>query len=428
MNCIAIKRILPFLTLAACAGCSAPATEAISAGDTMAYSVRYQLTPIPDRNAIDVSMHVRQGRYLLREVRFERGPLVGNIRVDGESIDAVDEISWRPAESGGTLQWTVELAHERNGAGYDAWLGSDWGVFRAEDIIPRAATRAVRGAYSKTSMQFDLPTRWSVVTAYPEENEVFKIEKPQRSFDQPDGWIAIGRLGVRRETIAGMRVAVAGPVGHSIRRMETIALLNWTMPELSRVLTELPPRLTIISAGSPMWRGGLSAPYSLYLHAERRLISENATSPLLHEVMHSILRISAIDGYDWLVEGIAEYYSLELLRRSGTISEERFQKAMAFQAEWSASASELCRSASTGASTALAVTIMAALDAEVREQSNGNASMDDVLRELQKADKPIALADLKDAVEDLGGAKSATLQLDKLPGCRSIDANDQEAT
>ena len=40
--------------------------------------------------------------------------------------------------------------------------------------------------------------------------------------------------------------------------------------------------------------------------------------PLLHEVMHAMLGIHATSGDDWIVEGLAEFYSLELLRLSGT--------------------------------------------------------------------------------------------------------------
>src|SRR5690606_21947056 len=134
----------------------------------------------------------------------------------------------------------------------------------------------------------------------------------------PTGWIVLGHLGVRYDTISGIRTKVAGPVNQGVRRMDMLALLRWTLPELLRILPDFPHRLTIVSAGDPMWRGALSAPQSLYLHAERPLISENGTSTLLHEVVHVGLGVGAGHGADWVVEGLAEYYSLEMLRRSGT--------------------------------------------------------------------------------------------------------------
>jgi hypothetical protein len=239
--------------------------------------------------------------------------------------------------------------------------------------------------------------------------------------------MAAGRLGVRRETIAGIRVAVAGPTGHSLRRMDILALLNWNLPELVRILPEPPQRLTIISAADPMWRGGLSAPHSLYLHADRPLISENATSTLLHEVMHSTLRLTAKDGYDWVVEGVAEFYSLELLRRSGTISESRFAAALADQKSWSESADKLCRHASKAETTALAVITMAALNAEIRERSGGSASLDDLVRALSQSEDAIDLDLLQSIAAKLQGDKSDVLDIDRLPGCRSIESDSQES-
>ena len=242
----------------------------------------------------------------------------------------------------------------------DMMPGLEWsgGLFRAEDVIPRGATRTLKNARSETWLTLRLPKGWSAVTQYFSANGQTRIENPERRFDQPSGWMVMGDLGVRRETIAGIRVAVAGPTGNSVRRMDTLALLNWTLPELGRLLPDLPARLTIVRAGGPMWRGGLSAPQSLFLHADRPLISENATSTLLHEVMHMSLSLDAEIGYDWIVEGLAEYYSLQLLQRSGTISDSRYDHAKADIADWAKSASSLCQPTSTGATTAFAVGVL----------------------------------------------------------------------
>ena len=173
-----------------------------------------------------------------------------------------------------------------------------------------------------------------------------------------------------------------------------------------------------------MWRGGLSAPRSLYVHADRPLISENATSTLLHEVMHLSLALSAGDGYDWIVEGLAEYYSLELLNRSGSISDSRYALARADLADWATRATTLCRQSSTGATTALAVGILSALDREIRDLSDGNASLDDLVRELTALGPEIGLADLTDIAERIAGTKPDVLHIDNLPGCRNITTNN----
>ena len=171
-----------------------------------------------------------------------------------------------------------------------------------------------------------------------------------------------------------------------------------------------------------MWRGGLSAPQSMFLHADRPLISENATSTLLHELLHITLGMSARNGYDWIVEGLAEYYSLELLHRSSTISRARYDQARAQLADWATTAESLCGRSSTGATTALAVTVFGALDEEMRKVSAGASDLDDVARALWNVDAAVDLASLRTVAEEIAGAKLDTLHIGRLPGCRTIGA------
>lgn len=427
MNQIPKITTLLIVILVATVSCTAPATDSLVGSGSLAYKVIYSVVPNPSTETLDVSMRVAQPRSLLRELNFANGPQFSNIQGDGELQVGAERIVWRPPDAGGTLRWTVRVAHRRNGDGYDALLSQEWGLMRAEDIVPRAATRAVRGAYSETVLKFDLPQQWTVVTPYARKNGQFEIRKDRRRFVQPDGWIVMGQLGTRRETIAGIKVAVTGPVDQGMRRQDILALLNWTLPELQRLLPQLPERLTIFGAGDPMWRGALSAPQSLYVHAERPLISENGTSTILHEVMHSALRMSSKEGYDWIVEGLAEYYSLELLRRSGSISRSRYDTAMQDQKRWSLSAKKLCRRSSTGATTALAVVTFAAVDTEIRRATGGVASLDDVLGPLQQTEHSIDLKLLTEVAEDISGEKLDALDITGLSGCRSIATDSREA-
>ncbi|MDX1499521.1 MAG: hypothetical protein R3176_06475 [Woeseiaceae bacterium] len=434
MNCISARRIdrrrgrtrfhpsAPGLLLLAFTLQGPAASET---AESLHYAALYTVTPVPAEGRVDVQFEVRQQDALLRELRFEPGPRVSAIRATRGELESRDgQLTWHVPRSGGTLTWQVAVPHRRNGAGYDAWLGADWGLFRAEDIIPRAATTTLRGAVSRTEMQFRLPRRWSVETQYFDDDGIFRITKPERRFDQPSGWIVMGRIGVRRETIAGIRVAVAGPVGHSVRRMDILALLNWTLPELARLLPELPERLTVVSAGDPMWRGGLSAPRSIYLHADRPLISENATSTLLHEIMHLALGLDSAAGGDWIIEGLAEYYSLELLRRSGSITRDRYLAAREDLARWAEEAKVLCTDSASGATTALAVVVLAALDAELRRATSGKATLDNVTRALRQAGDDVDLARLSAAASAITGAKPDALHGKQLPGCRTMAADD----
>ena len=131
--------------------------------------------------------------------------------------------------------------------------------------------------------------------------------------------------------------------------MDILAFLAWNLPEAARLFPSFPSRLTVVSANEPMWRGGLSAPSSLFIQASLPLLSENGTSTLLHELMHIGIGNSAGHNADWIVEGMAEYYSLKLLYRSGTISKRRFEKSLAALEKWGREAADLCVGKASGA-------------------------------------------------------------------------------
>jgi hypothetical protein len=403
------------------------AAESQGADDALRYDVDYRVSVDPTSEIFDIELRLGQSKNLLREVTmkpdFER---LSNFVGDGDIEIDDQQVRWKPPASGGSLRWRVRINHLRNESGYDAWLGPQWGLFRAEDLIPRASTRTLKGAKSRTRLNFELPRNWNVATQYYGQNDRFAINNADRQFDEPSGWIVVGQIGVRRDTIAGIRVAVAGPVDNSLRRLDTLAMLNWTLPELARLLGHLPSRLTVFSAGQPMWRGGLSAPQSLFVHVDRPLISENATSTLLHEVMHVAMGVVAAPGYDWIVEGMAEYYSLELLGRSGTISANRYRKAREEQALWAKDADSVCTQSSTGATTARAVTIFAELDQELRNTTNGKVNLDDVAREISVLREPVDLTVLVNIATRLTFNKPDTLRIENLPGCRNIAPDNRQ--
>lgn len=430
MNCIStFNQFLRRWTLPILAGmvaaCGIPASESADRANTREYSLHYTLSPDPRTSTVLVSLRLRQPFDLVRQISFPINSDISDVGGDGDLRVRNGRAEWIPPSDGGTLEWRVVVHNPRGKDTFDALLTAQWGLFRAEDVIPRARTRTLKGALSRTTLAFDLPAGWSVITEYPARELPIVVDRKHRRFDEPAGWIAMGDLGVRRERIAGTRVAIAAPQGHDVRRMDMLALLNWTLPELDAVLPDTLPRLTIVSAGPPMWRGGLSAPASFFLHASRPLISENGTSSLLHEVMHTALGIRPRPGHDWIVEGLAEYYSIELLRRGRAITARRAATAFERQAAWADQADTLCGAHSTGASTALAVTLFSDLNKELVASSNGESSLDDLLPAL--ANKTVDLATLIAAVEDLIGATPDALHSNNLPGCRTIETNNQES-
>jgi hypothetical protein len=289
-------------------------------------------------------------------------------------------------------------------------MRDDWAIFRGDDLFPPARTDQHDDAEADATLHVSLPAGWSFVAPYAETSDnVFEIEHAHRSFDRPTGWMTAGRLGVRRERIAGVRVIVAGPLNQGVRRMDILAHLHWNLPRVRRVTPDMPERVLIVSANDPMWRGGLSGPNSLFVHADRPLISENGTSPLMHEIMHVTTRLESQPGGDWIVEGIAEYYSLKVMWRSGTISERRYRRAFEALEKRGQEAERLDVETSRGPVTARAVGIMRALDREIYAKTDRQKSLDDVVEQLVALRQKASLPLLRQTVVEVMGAPPNSL-------------------
>jgi predicted metalloprotease with PDZ domain len=182
----------------------------------------------------------------------------------------------------------------------------------------------------------------------------------------------------------------------------------------------------IVSAGDPMWRGGLSGPASMFLHSDRPLISENRTSTLLHELAHIALGIRGDEESDWIVEGFAELYSLEALRRSGGISEQRYKQALKHQSQWAKRSPTLFGLHSNGPTTARAVLALRAADAEIRSVTAGKANLDDVARKLASERGTVSLVRLQKAAQEVAGRPLRSLERDQLskPAAAPTPARD----
>lgn len=414
------RQLLAFTATIAALSCSLPSAQSAETdrGNSRIYQIEYIVTPDVEAGGAWIEMKLNQSAHLLREVNM-RAPSekISAAGGDGEISLADERLIWNPPPGGGSLRWFALIDNQRDRGSFDAHISADWAIFRAEDVIPQAATRTLRGASSETTLSFDLPSGWSSLTEYFGRNHSYTIRNTNRRFDRPAGWIILGDIGVRYDRIAGLRVNVAAPTNHGMRRNDILALLNWTLPEVLRMFPDFPKRLTVIGAGDPMWRGGLSGPRSLFIHADRPMISENATSTLLHEIMHIALGNGADEGMDWIVEGLAEYYSLAILRRSGTISAGRYAAAMRKQSEWGSSVKHLCDSRSSGAITARAVTILADLDSEIRALSDSQKSLDDVVSALAVSEQAITLGEFATIVRQIAGADPDALSASNLPGC-----------
>lgn len=392
-----------------------PAKEKTSESDPLSYTLNYQLAFQPNEDTATIRIAIDQGR-LLRSMEFTNLPKrYSNIKANGDLSVTAEKVTWKLPDDSAWLTMTVKVSHAKRPDVYDARMTKDWAIFRGDDIFPSAVTENVPGAYAVATLEVTLPDGWrSIETGWArQKGNTFRIDNPDRLYDRPVGWMIAGDLGTRRSKIGKTTLAVSAPKGAALQRMEVLTFLNFVWPEVRKAFGEVPKKLLIVGMGDPMWRGGLSAPNSLFLHAERPLVSENGTSPLIHELTHMVTRISADKGKhgndDWIVEGLAEYYSFELLYRAGGMTKGRRKAIIGKLRKWSGEVKNLRAQASTGPVTAGAVVLLDELDRELRRRSKGKASIDDVTRDLMKLRK-VSLADLKASVEALIGADVAALR------------------
>jgi hypothetical protein len=382
------------------------------------YALRYDLTLLPAENRAEVSLTL-DGRIKgnLDWMRFRIDPARHTQVVGDGTIEAEGEfVKWTPPQSGGQLSFHVPVNHERPNGRFDALMTDEWAIFRGDDLFPPAETQDRENSEADATLHVHLPERWSFVSAYPTVDEdAYEIEHAHRRFDRPTGWMAAGRLGVRRDRVAGVNVVVAGPLGQGVQRLDIMALMNWNLPRVRRLVPDhMPKRLAIVSAGDPMWRGGLSGPSSLFIHADRPLLSENGSSTLVHELIHVATRIEGEKGADWIVEGMAEYYSLKILWRSGTLTDRRYRQTFENLAEWAKESGPLDSELSRGPTTARAVGIMRALDHEIYKKTDHEKSYDDVVRLLTQRRQKVNIERFRDAVEEVMGKPAETLADDRL--------------
>jgi hypothetical protein len=392
------------------------AASLLTAGPAMTatpryYEVTYKAHFRPDTGVVDMEIAL-SGERLPSRIVLTVDPRRHKKFTSTDPLQTEpSHVTWQPQGHMSKLHYQFVVDYERSPQHYDSRMTADWAIFRAEKMVPRANVTARKSLQSRATLEFELPQGWTVATPYGSVGELhYTFDDPSRRFDQPEGWMLAGKLGSRNEKIGNVRVVVAAPAGDSVRRQDMLAFLKFTLPRLQETFPQMPPRLLIVSAGDPMWRGGLSGPSSMFLHSDRPLISENRTSTLLHEIGHIALGIRGDEESDWIVEGLAEHYSLETLRRSGGISEQRYKQAVKHLSHWAQRSATLFGPHSNGPTTARAVIVLRAVDAEIRSATAGKASLDDVARKLASEGGTVSLARLQKTAQAVAGRPLHSLE------------------
>jgi predicted metalloprotease with PDZ domain len=124
--------------------------------------------------------------------------------------------------------------------------------------------------------------------------------------------------------------------------------------------------------------------------------------------MHTVMGAQSAAGADWVVEGLAELYSLELLVRSKTMSRRRYAKALRGMEERSRGVSSLAGDDSSGARTARAVVVLHEVDGEIEAATDGESSLDEVVKRLSVERGTISTERFRRIAEEVAGRPLST--------------------
>lgn len=346
----------------------------------------YHVRLLPQSDQAEVRLTLAQGS-AVRSLDFDLGDgsHYSDFKADGQwqlTPGAPARGVWHPATDKASLTYRVHVSHTRKNGSFDTRMTPNWALLRGEDLVPPARLDQQDGIELVSRLEFELPGGWkSVETAWPRIGKnKFRIDNVSRLFDRPTGWMLAGNLGSRRTRLGETEVTVASPQGQGMRRMDVLTLLTFVWPQVQAVYPRHPVKLLIVGANDPMWRGSLAAHESIYLNTRLPLVSESGSSALVRELAQLFGRINDKQRSEWISEGFAEYYAIELMRRAGGMSDERYQSLQGRLTKAGQKVTTLRGEQVSPAQIAKAVILLQELDREIRLKTRNKRSLDDVLR------------------------------------------------
>ncbi|VVN47372.1 hypothetical protein PS662_06001 [Pseudomonas fluorescens] len=346
----------------------------------------YHVRLLPPSDQAEVRLTLAQGS-VVRSLDFDLGDgsHYSDFKADGQWQLMPGKQArgvWRPAADKASLTYRVRISHGRKSGSFDTRMTPTWALMRGDDLVPPARLDQQDGIELVSRLEFELPNGWkSVETAWPRIGKnKFRIDNVSRLFDRPTGWMLAGHLGSRRTRMGETEVTVASPRGQGMRRMDVLTLLTFVWPQVQAVFPRHPAKLLIVGANDPMWRGSLAARESIYLNTRLPLVSENGSSALVRELAQVFGRVNDRQRSDWISEGLAEYYAIELVRRAGGMSDERYESLHKKLVKDSQAVTSLRGEQVNPRQISRAVLLLQELDREIRLKTRNKRSLDDVMR------------------------------------------------
>lgn len=350
---------------------------------------------------------VRSFRLRFPAERFEAFEATGKLQPSDEGL------VWTPGKPYAHLSYRVQVKHVRGQQlRFDSYAENTWAVTRAQDLFPRIDIDCGAGLKeppkSRARLIFRLPRGWrSAAALTPLGTDTYQLSEAGKILDRPRGWFALGKLELHRQEIGRTMVELARVPGAKPSAQEIFLFLDQTLPGLKKLLYAGDGRLLVVNAPDPMWHGGISGEQSFFMHAGRPLRTPDKTSPYLHELFHILQPFRPAKDADWIQEGLAEYYSLELQRRAGLIDAAAFSRALGYFERYGLWNADLTRQQDNAATNNSAPLVMYALDQRIQRASAGKKRLDDVVAVLAQEGGEVSTARFFQIVHQVSGKRFA---------------------
>ncbi len=323
------------------------------------------------------------------------------------------EIIWSPSGPYAELRYVAHVDHRRAvDKGYDSYAGDGWILARTTAFFPRCAALFRRDVEphpeARARLVLRLPTGWDSVTVFPSDGpNRYIVETPHSHFDHPRGWMLLGHLKRVDTNIGETALTIARAPGVTHKVDGALALISKALPVVRALFDRPLPRLVVVLGPDPMWRGGLSGEESFYMHGERPLRSRDQTSPYLHELFHVAAPFRPAADAHWVTEGLAEYYSIDIPRRLGLLSAERYRRALELFARHGVWGEDFTRSTTPALRNNSAPLVMYALDRRIREVTGDQRGLDAVVTTLAREGGPVSTGRFLGTIRRVAGKNFA---------------------
>jgi hypothetical protein len=388
-----------------------PASSRGAAGKAT-FSIDYAVTISEQQPGVARVRWELSGIEEIRELRL-RFPAnrLDDFRATGTLEPTAEGLRWAPGSPYAHLSYRVRINHLRGqNQRYDSYAAPTWVVTRAHDLFPRididCYPRANVAPKSRARLIFELPPGWrSAAPLSVIGRDTYRLNDAGKVLDRPRGWFALGKFDLDRQEIAGIMVQVARMPGSPLVPTELFRFLDRTLPALKALLLAEAETILVVSAPDPMWRGGISGDHSFFMHALRPLRTPDKTSPYLHEFFHVLQPYKPATDADWIEEGLAEFYSLELQRRAGLVDAAAYARALGYFERYGRWNVDLAQQRDNAATNNSAPLVMHALDQRIQQATAGKQRLDDVVARLVQHDGEVDTAAFLRTVNAVSGKR-----------------------